>query len=312
MNRKVIILTSKLSGIVGLSGWRQKDHLLKRMKGLYRYAQKSNNSFRRSKRRKEAKEKEMKNAYKKYVIESRSLLDRAKKTIEERVDYDISVIAFVYEIKRYIEHGERQIDQIIRRVLGGEKIPHEEKVFSIFEEHTEWISKGKAGIQQELGLNVCIVEDQFGFLLHHKVMEKIKDIEVTVPIVKETKEIYPDLTVTGFDKNFWSPENKKELDKILEETILPKKGKLRAEERENENREIYKYYRKKHSAVESGINALENHGLDRCCDHGIDGFKRYIALAILARNIQSLGNVVHRKEVEKMKKQEKLKFQKAV
>ena len=48
------------------------------------------------------------------------------------------------------------------------------KVFSIFEEHTEWISKGKAGVPQELGLCVCILEDQHGFILHHHVMEKQK------------------------------------------------------------------------------------------------------------------------------------------
>lgn len=43
---------------------------------------------------------------------------------------------------------------IDRRVLKGECIPHEEKVFSIFEPHTEWICKGKAGVPVELGLRV--------------------------------------------------------------------------------------------------------------------------------------------------------------
>ena len=50
----------------------------------------------------------------------------------------------------YRAHAERQIDPIRRRVLAGEKIPHNEKVFSIFEPHTEWISKGKAGVPVEL------------------------------------------------------------------------------------------------------------------------------------------------------------------
>ncbi len=47
--------------------------------------------------------------------------------------------------------------------------------------------------------------------------------------------------------------------------------------------------RKQHSAVESAINALEVHGLDKCLDHGINGFKRYIVMAVVARNIQRLG-----------------------
>ena len=67
-------------------------------------------------------------------------------------------------------------------------------------------------------------------------------------------------------------------------------------------------YRRKHASVESGINALENHGLDRCLDHGINGFKRYIALGIVARNLHNLGDMIQKKEIDKRKKQEKLKL----
>jgi hypothetical protein len=52
---------------------------------------------------------------------------------------------------------------LIGRVIKGEEIPQREKVLSLFEEQTEWISKGKAGVPQELGLKVCILEDQYGF-----------------------------------------------------------------------------------------------------------------------------------------------------
>jgi len=52
-----------------------------------------------------------------------------------------------------------------------------------------------------------------------------------------------------------------------------------------------KQARKQHSAVESAINALEVHGLDKCPDHGIDAFERYVALAVLSRNIQKLGTI---------------------
>ena len=56
-----------------------------------------------------------------------------------------------------------------RRLLQGERIPHQEKVFSIFEP-TRWISKGKAGRPVELGVAVCVVEDQYQFILHHKLL----------------------------------------------------------------------------------------------------------------------------------------------
>ncbi len=77
--------------------------------------------------------------------------------------------------------------------------------------------------------------------------------------------------------------------------VLPKKGRCNKEERDRESSAEFRSSRRKHSAVESGINALEVHGLDRCRDHGIDGFKRYVGLAIVARNIQKLGAELQKK-----------------
>jgi hypothetical protein len=62
--------------------------------------------------------------------------------------------------------------------------------------------------------------------------------------------------------------------------------------------EEFRRLRRKHAAVESGLNALENHGLDGCSDHGIDGFTRYVALAVVARNIQLLGRKLQDKLLE--------------
>jgi hypothetical protein len=56
------------------------------------------------------------------------------------------------KIEEYMHHADRQMDQIERRVLNGEEIPHSEKVFSLFQPHTEWIVKGKAGVPMELGV----------------------------------------------------------------------------------------------------------------------------------------------------------------
>lgn len=104
-----------------------------------------------------------------YLEFVRFFLDRAKESIATIDPSDIMAQLKIQEIEKYIAHAERQIDQINRRVVKGETIPHHEKVFSIFQEHTEWIVKGKAGVSQELGLKVCIVKDQYGFILHHRV-----------------------------------------------------------------------------------------------------------------------------------------------
>ena len=53
--------------------------------------------------------------------------------------------------------------------------------------------------------------------------------------------------------------------------------------------------------------SLEVHGLDKCLDHGIDAFERYVGLAVLSRNIQKLGTI--KRDMERLrllKEQQKL------
>lgn len=207
--------------------------------------------------------------------------------------------AFMGALHGYIGHAERQIDQIRRRVILDEKIPHGEKVFSIFEPHTEWISKGKAGVPVELGLRVCVLEDRMGFILHHRVMQKETDDQVAVPMISECKERFPTLRLCSFDKGFHSPQNQIKLKTELEKVVLPKKGRLSARDKERETDPEFLHARQQHSAVESAINALGVHGLDMCPDHGIEGFKRYVALAVVARNIQRLGAIIRSLEKKK-------------
>lgn len=206
------------------------------------------------------------------------------------------------EIDGFIRHAERQIDQIKRRVIDGQIIAHAEKVFSIFEPHTEWISKGKAGVSQELGLRVCILEDQHQFIVHHQVMEQKTDDQVTVSMVLEAKARFPRLNVCSFDKGFHSSANQTELKQQLAWVVLPRKGKLSQQALAIEQTKEFVNARRAHSAVESAINALEVQGLDRCPDHGIDGFKRYVALAVVARNIHRIGAIVSQQELSRLQR----------
>jgi IS5 family transposase len=209
----------------------------------------------------------------------------------------------VEQIMYFRGHGKTLIEQIERRCFKDQTIAHEEKIFSLFEPHTEWIVKGKAGISQELGLRVAIVECTQGFVLHHQVMEQETDEQIAVEIIKETKAQFKNLRSCSFDKGFHSPENQQKLSAILDFCVLPKKGNLDKTQRERETAPRFKELRRKHAAVESAINALENHGLDRVLDYGIDGFKRYVALSIVARNIQLLGRMLQARQLEALQRE---------
>ena len=108
----------------------------------------------------------------------------------------------------------------------------------------------------------------------------------------------------SFDKGFWSQPNFKELKAQIETVVLPKKGRLTIEESEREHQASFLALRKKHSAVESDINCLEHHGLNRCPDRGLKNFKKYTALGVLSYNLHKLGDVLlmqDRKAVSKKK-----------
>ena len=303
--RTIIVLTMPLCDNLALPGWRKGDYNIKKVKRCFRKVQQLQRSTSKDPKKKAKREQVIIDAHLAYIKLCHYFIDRVRETIAFITSPDLVAHLKVQEIDKYIAHAERQIDQIRRRVVEGETIPHHEKVFSIFQEHTEWINKGKAGVSQELGLKVCVVKDQFCFILHYRVIQNETDDKVAVPIIIQTKERFAELSRCSFDKGFHSPENQKELSEILNKVILPRKGKLSAINKEIENSEEFKQARRKHAVVESSINALENHGLDRCRDHGLHGFKRYVGLAILARNIQILGHILQQKQLKHLQKLEK-------
>ena len=92
-----------------------------------------------------------------YVKQCRVLVERAEETLKALQEMAVA------EAQCWVlqgPHARRQMDQVERRLLKDETIPHKEKVFSIFEEHTRWVSKGKAGKPVEFGVPVCVIEDQ--------------------------------------------------------------------------------------------------------------------------------------------------------
>ena len=135
-------------------------------------------------------------------------------------------------------------------------------------------------------------------------MVKQTDEKVAVDMVKAAQARFPTLGQCSFDKGFYSADNREQLQNLLGNVVLPKKGKWSKKDREIESAEAFVQARRQHPAVESAINALEVHGLDRCLDHGIDGFKRYVALAVVGRNIQKLGALLLQREKEAAQREE--------
>jgi hypothetical protein len=298
--RKTIEISADLCQAHGLSDWRQSAYNLRQFKKFYRHAQKLRHSTSQDESKRQDKEAAMREAHRAYLEQAQVYLDRASDT-RRQLKHIVLAEAFLGELDEFMRHAERQIDQVDRRVLQGQTIPHGEKVFSLFQPHTEWICKGKAGVPVELGLRVCVVEDQHRFILNHLVMEGTTDDAVAVPIIEDTKTRFDNLHSISMDKGFHSKDNQVKLKEIVNVVVIPRKGRLNAVDRASESEAGFVRLRLQHSAVESAINALEQHGLDVCPDHGIVGFKRYVALAVVARNVQRLGALLRQQEVDRIR-----------
>ena len=203
---------------------------------------------------------------------------------------ELKMLKYV-ELLYFEEMLDKHIDLVKRRIIFKEEIPHEEKVFSLFEPYTRWVNKGKAGGRVELGLPVVIASDQYGFILEHYVMAHEADVDVAVPLAERLLK-WGRIESLSFDKGFWSPANYRKLCYRVGQLVMPKKGRLDKQERDREGSKEFKRIRQRHAAVESEINALEHHGLNRCPDRSLDHFKRYTALGILSLNLHRLGNVL--------------------
>lgn len=308
---KSITLCAASAQTLELSGWREYESMINKFRSLYNKLSKMRYSNSQKETVKEKRTKEIHAVIKNY-------LNKASEILLKVINYQDFVIDEIPEIENCLVYGTMFIDQIKRRIFNGETIPQDEKVYSIFEPYTEWICKGKAGVRQELGVKVCVLEDQFGFILNHHIMNNQQDKDIAFGMAEKCQKLFPQLASISFDKGFHSKkdENGKNNRLNIQEKLkitayLPAKGRLNKVDKEIESTEDFGVARKQHAAVESGINALASHGLDRCPDKGEINFNRYVAMAITASNIHHIGALLMTKELEEVRKKNRLSRKKA-
>lgn len=275
----------------GLRGWRKIGHWRGEIKGLMRELGKAGASGGKNKAEKVAGAAEC------YLEKARLLLDKLSREVPCLPIGDQTDLALVVVLEHFMGLMEKHIDLVERRVLKGEKIPHQEKMFSIFETYTEWITKGKLNPSVELGKKLAITTDQFDLIIDYKVMEDEQDRDIVIELADRLLSKYR-VGSWSFDKGFWNKTNKDLLQLEIPLVVIPKLGKLNKREEMEQSSSCFKRLKNKHSAIESNINELENRGLDRCPDRGIHHYKRYIGLGVSAYNLKKIGRQILKRERE--------------
>ena len=289
--RKLITICKRLAPLLEEPGWRQANHLRKKAKRLTREVARISAS-------KSPQVKATLNAaYAKLLTHAGGLLERAR-TLEnktKRKGASLQIIGFSAELSHWIKMTAQVCDTAYRRTQLGEKVPNEEKLFSLFEPHTQLYRRGKAGQPNQFGRMVLVYEDGAGFISRYHLMARdASDASVVCEQTKIAQERHNHaIEEASFDRGFYSKENEEELTEIIDGLCLPPCHRNQYTECMKEASIEFRKARQRHPGIESAIGALQSgNGLERCRDKSEVGFERYLGLAILGRNIQVLGKVL--------------------
>ena len=294
--RKVVTLAAALAEEHGLTGWRQHQHLLKNVKDMVR-------EIGRAARAKGQGADRLKPRYEKLLALAEDLLARARQLLK---DLAFQVAVQGAKVLRIVAGSERELLHFMqltakvcgtarRRVLLGETVPNEDKIFSIFEPHSELIKRGKQPNPIQYGHNVLVIEDAVGFIVHYEVMGKgVLDQDRVVPVMtKLQKRFGGKIKSASFDRAFHTPDNQEKLAQIVTHPCIPKKGQALGRQQQEEATVEFRQARQNHPGVESAIGALQSgNGQERCRDKSQRGYERYVGLGILGRNLQTLGKLL--------------------
>lgn len=288
--RKCIVLSTRLAKFNHLQGWRKAEYWLKQVKGL------SRDCSRACRGRGKNKEDRIAETAQNYLAKLYSIEGKVLGLLHDLNDLEPSEELYrkVDELSVYHDLLIKHIFLISDRLIEGRTIAPGEKLYSIFEQHTEWVNKGKSRPNVELGHRLLIATDQYGMIHDYKIMFGGDEAAEVAPLVDRliAKLGKGNISSLSFDRGFSSIENRELLELTMPETdiIMPKKGKLSVADKERQSQKSWRNLANKHSAVESNINCLEHHGLNRCPDKGYQAYAQYAGLGVLAYNLHKIGN----------------------
>ena len=267
-----------------LPGWRKCKSWRRQLKNLQRTA---SQIVYRGGANKEAR---MKKAVREYLAVGSALSGKVRESLLGLCETEVSPAR--WERLAYFQTMlDKHLDLVERRLLKEETIPSHEKVVSLFEPHTEWIQKGKQRPNVEMGHKLLIATDQNQLIQDYAVLMHEAEVDQSIPVADRLLGKYGvgSVASVSFDKGFTREEDRQLLGLYIPEVVMPKRGKKNATETERESGKKFKALRAQHSAVESEINSLEHHGLNRCLDVGLAGYKRYVGLGVMSYNLHMIG-----------------------
>ena len=188
--------------------------------------------------------------------------------------------------------GAQVLSQARRRVLQGESVPNDEKIFSIFEPHTELLKRGKAGKPIEFGHMIQIQQVDEKFVTDYRVFEqKPHEPALLEDALASHRELFgEEPSRLAADKGYYDRGIIEKLREKVDVVSIAKKGKRTTKETEQEHDPIFRHAQRFRAGVEGTISYLKRAlGLARCLCKGWKNYQSTIGASIFAHNLLILA-----------------------
>jgi transposase, IS5 family len=239
------------------------------------------------------------------VVESaRRALQNTSKTRGKDMLADMAIAETRKEIEHFCGLGSRVIDQTRRRVLNGEQVPNAEKIYSIFEAHTDLIKRGKVQTPIEFGHKVFLAESARGLITQYEVLDgnPVDEQHVVASLQRHKRAFGHAPELYGSDRGFFSEQNvtscKQDGVKVV---CIPQRGGTKAPERAAyEKSSEFKDGQRFRAGIEGRISVLfRGRGMKRCLAEGRERFELWVAAAVLANNLMKIASLLAQPSVRK-------------
>lgn len=196
-------------------------------------------------------------------------------------------------LNHFIPLARQVIKQTTRRILKGEQVPANEKIVSIFEEHTDIIVRGKEAKPVEYGHKIWLNEVEGGIVSHYRILDGNPSEEKQwKPSLKAHIKTFQHPPVqSSADRGLSSEPNEKFAHDLgVRYVVIPKRGFRSKARVKHEHKTWFVKGRHWHAGVEGRVSVLKRaHGLGRCLNHGKTGFQCWVGWGVIAGNLAVLG-----------------------
>src|ERR1700726_2034194 len=241
------------------------------------------------------------------VVESaRTALHQTRKAHGKNMITDLAQAETRKEIEHFCDLGARVVNQSRRRVLNGEQVPAAEKLYSIFEPHTDLIKRGKVQTPIEFGHKVFLAESARGLITQYDVLDgnPIDEQHVVVSL-EHHKQTFGDVPkLYGSDRGFFSEKNVTSCKQHgVKGVCIPQRGGTKTPEREAyEKTREFKDGQRFRAGIEGRISVLfRGRGMKRCLAEGRERFELWVAAAVLANNLMKIAALLTDRSLRRRK-----------